>query len=212
MARAKEPLIEILNRVSRTSVLKHTDQDWNQWIQSLNKAGAAHWERRQIVAFLKTKFRLTPWWQQVVASGYEVATGRRAEGRNLKGEFSITATKTVPRSAAQMWKLLCSPEGLAQWLRPLSEFRMQKGQSFETEGGVFGEVRTLKAGQRARLSWKFDDEQKPSIVQIHVVSRPKGKCILVIQHEGLTDGRRRNEIRQHWKKALADLFDLANSL
>lgn len=187
---------------SDESVRKHTGRDWAQWVSALRKAGAGAWTRAEIVAYLSKRRRLKPWWCQVVATGYEVRVGRKLPGQNSRGEYGLTATRTLNVSAARAWKLLASVEGTAAWLQPLSEFQIKKGASFECEGGVFGVVRTMKAGERARLSWQETDWPKPTILQLHVIKRPGQKCIWVLNHEGLKSVKQREDLRAHWKRAI----------
>src|SRR5688572_1797323 len=77
--------IEKIGKVKSESVLKCTGKSWAQWIAILEKAGARWMTHKEIVAFLK-KYKLSQWWQQGVATGYEMHIGRKAEGRNEKGE------------------------------------------------------------------------------------------------------------------------------
>ncbi len=104
---------EKVGRVSSASVLKCTGKSWDQWVELLNNQGAANWTHKEIVAFLKKKYKLGPWWQQGVTSGYEIAIGRKVEGRNDKGEYSIAANRTVPADVKVLWKFLLSEKGLS---------------------------------------------------------------------------------------------------
>lgn len=192
---------EKVGAVSTVSVEKGTGRGWDEWLAILDEAGARAWTHQETVAYLARRYRLTEWWRQGVTGGYGVMTGKRVAGRNLKGEYSITVTKSMPVADKALWKLLASPEGLAAWLKPLGEFRLQAKRAFETEDGAFGEVRTMLAGRRARLSWRESDEDKPSIVQLYVAHRPGAKSLLVFTHEGLVDGRRREPLRARWRAA-----------
>ena len=202
-------LTEKIGRVTRASVLKCTGKDWDSWIAILDRAGARQWTHKEIVAFLKKKHRLSPWWQQGVTGGYEIAIGRKIEGRNEKGEYSVVGSRTFPLNAKVMWQLAASSEGLAAWLKPLSDFDLKPGNVFETQTGAYGEVRTMKAGSRVRLKWQDPDWAKSSILQLFVVPRPNGKCILGFQHEQLQNARVKEQMREYWKSALDELFDLA---
>ena len=199
------PGIDKIGRVSSASVEKHTGRSWAQWITLLDRANARHWPHSEITALLKVKYKLTPWWQQGVAMGYEIHVGKRIEGRSVKGTYGTVASKTLPLSQAQAWKYLSSPEGLALWLNPFAPFPWKKGAGYEVDGGVFGEVRTVKAPQRLRLSWREEQWPKASVVQLNVVPRPGEKCMVVVQHEGLPTELVKNKLRARWKKALQDL-------
>ena len=201
--------VEKLGRVTSASVKKCTGRSWDQWIKILNAAGADAWSHQEIVAFVKKKYRLSLWWQQGVTSGYELHIGRRVEGQNSKGQYSLTATLTFPISAKSAWQLITSESGLQKWIGPMSPFELRKGETFESQGGIFGEVRTVKMGQRARIRWQDTDWPKPSILMLYIVSRPSEKCIVVLQHDQLTSPRLREQLRAKWKQALLDLRALA---
>ena len=72
----------MLARTSNESILKHTGKIWDDWIETLKKAGALNLTHKEIVQLLKTKYKLKPWFQQIVTGGFEVHTGRRREGEN----------------------------------------------------------------------------------------------------------------------------------
>jgi hypothetical protein len=200
--------IRIGTNVNDESVKKGSGKNWQEWRKLLDKAGAADWPHKQIVAYLTTKYKLTPWWRQMVATGYEIMIGKKVEGRNSKGEYSVTVTKTMPFNVKILWKILNSEEGLAVWLKPFGKFKLKAGAPFECEGGIFGEVRTLTTGKRIRIKLQTDEEEKPTILQINLVSKPKEKSLLVFQHEKLINGRLRTEIRARWRQAADELARL----
>lgn len=197
--------IEKVGRVSAQSVFKGTGKNWDQWVKILDGVSARSWTHKELVAFVAKKYKLSPWWQQGVASGYEMILGRKVENRNDKGEYSLTATKSMSCDRKTLWKLISSAEGIAIWLRPLSPLSLKKGESFEAEGGVFGEIRTLKVGERLRLRWQDTDWEKPSVLQIYCVQQKNGKSILVFSQEKLKDGRTNLQMREHWRKVLNEL-------
>jgi len=197
--------IDKIGRVTSASVFKGTGRDWNEWLKILNKAGAKAWTHQEIVVWLKKKYRLSQWWQQGVTHGFEVATGRRIDGQSLKGDYATVATRTVAAPARKVWKFMTEAEGLRLWLNPMSEFLIEKGSEFEVEGGIFGQVRTLKPFVRVRLSWQETEWPKPSILQLHIVPRPKDKCIVVLTHENLRSAQLRDQMRDHWKAKLTEV-------
>lgn len=202
--------IESIGRTSSRSVEKHTKKNWDQWIKILEDNGARHWTHQEIVAWLKKKHKLIQWWQQIVTTGFEQYIGRRIEGQNQKGEYAITTTKTLPHSQKKVWDLLNSAEGQAIWLKPLSDFNFQVGRVYETEEGVFGEVRTMKKPERVRMTWQETDWEKKTVVNIAIVSRPKEKCILVFQHDGIKNGRLKMQLKERWLSVVKGLAELLN--
>lgn len=197
--------IEKLARTSNESIEKHTGKSWDYWISTLKKAGAENLSHKDIVLLLKSKYKLKPWWQQIVAGGFEVHIGRRNEGENEKGEYSITITKTLPIDQKKLWKFITSVEGLNLWLKPMDEFKIIKGAQFEIIGGIFGEIRTIKAPQHIRLRWEDSDWPKKTIVQIFIHPRPKNKSIFGLTHENLANPRIKERQRAFWKDAIVQL-------
>lgn len=203
---------EKIGRVSSASVKKGSGKDWDQWIKILDNAGAVNWTHQEIVKFLKQKYKLDVWWQQGVTLGFELAKGKRIEGQSLKGTYLAMATRTFPVSARKVWNFLKSEEGQSIWLQPLSPIQLKAGEDFEAEGGVFGQVRTVKAGVRARLTWTETEWPKSTVLQIYVASRSPKKCILIFSHEGIRDTRVRAQLRERWKKAVDDLLERCKTI
>jgi hypothetical protein len=202
------PDTQRIGRVSTESVHKGTRKHWDEWLSILDKAGATTWTHRETTAWLKKRYRLSPWWQQGVAIGYELARGKRVEGQNSKGEYQLTVTKSLHTGGAKAWKLLVSGEGLAVWLRPLFEVRVKPKTQFETEDGFFGEFRTMRGTgrvRRIRLSWSDPEWGSSTYVQLTLVDRPKDKSILVFDHGKIKDVRIQTKLRRRWRVA-ADAF------
>lgn len=197
--------IAVLNRITSKSVLKCTGKNWDEWIQILDSAGAQNLTHKEIVAFLVKKYKSNLWWQQLITTSYEVHIGRRQQGRNLKGEYSTVATKTLAIEQKKLWKLMLSSEGQKLWLKPLSPVRFHLKEQFEVEGGFFGEIRTLKAPQRLRFTLQDSEWEKSSVVQLLCHARPKGKTMLGFQHEKIKDLRLKKQMLEHWKQVLQDI-------
>jgi hypothetical protein len=198
-------VVSVLNKVKTESVYKCTGHHWDQWIAILEKVGASQWTHREIVEHIRKKYKLNPWWQQLITSSYEIHIGRKLEGRNDKGEYATVATKTYQIGQKNMWNFLVSPQGLKIWLSPMSPLIVKPGEQYEIEGGIFGEVRTMKKPQRIRLSWQETETLKKTIVQIMVIPRPREKCVLAIQHEKLPSASAKEKMLRHWKNVLKDL-------
>lgn len=198
--------IEYIGRVASKSVLKHTGKDWDQWVHILEQAGARAWIHKDIAAYLNKKYDLNWWWTHIVTTGYEVYIERKAAGRNLKGEYQITTTKTFKVDGKQVWKFMASSEGIQIWLAPMSKFQLSPKSVFEREDGIYGEIRTMKAPERVRFTWRDGDEGKPTVVQVFVSHRKNGTSILCFNHEKLTDGRIKEQLREHWRSVLEQIY------
>lgn len=192
----------MINTVSDKSLIKHTGKPWKEWIVLLNKVNAQSWTHQQIVLFLQKECKQSEWWKQILANGYEVSVGKRIEGQTLKGTYTLTATKSFNCSAAKLWSFLNSEEGIRIWLNPMSDFKIAKDENFEISGGIYGEVRTLKKGERVRLYWFNEDWPKKTVVQAQVLKRNKQKCLLVFSHEEFPTARSKAQMKDHWKQVI----------
>nr|AQQ74657.1 hypothetical protein [uncultured bacterium] len=210
MAKKLETILKI-GQVTNESVLKCTGKGWAEWVAILDRVGARGYSHQEIVAYLKTRHKLGPWWQQGVCLGYELHIGRRIDGQNQKGQYSVTSTRSVALPAAAAWKKLASKEGVALWLKPLTPFSLAKGAVFEVSGGIHGEVRTLAPGRRARFSWREGDEGKASYLTLLVVGKPGNRSIVALSHDGLRTERDKERLRARWKAGLASIFQSVDS-
>ena len=135
--------------VTAVSVKKHTKKDWDEWIKILNKRACGAYTHQELVQLLKKEFKLTTWWQQEVARGYQIAIGVRVPNQTLKGTYTTTATKSIAASGKKIFSFMGSNEGQQLWLKPLYEIKVKEKQTFECEGGIFGEFRNVETGKRS---------------------------------------------------------------
>lgn len=188
--------------VSATSVKKHTKRDWDEWIEVLGKHVSPSWSHQEIVALLKKRFKLSIWWQQEVARGFQIATGVRLAQQTLKGTYTTTATKSIAVPAKTIFSFLTSPKGQLIWLQSLAPISIKTGQQFECSSGVFGELRAVKTNERLRLSWINEDWPRKTTVQIHLYPKPKGKCMIVVNHTDLPTLKAKEQMHARWRRAV----------
>jgi uncharacterized protein YndB with AHSA1/START domain len=193
-----------VGKIPTESVFKHTGKHWKEWVLLLEKRGARQWTYQELVAFLKKTHKLTPWWQQSVALGFEIATGKRQPGQDAKGRYGLTATKTLPWSTSRVWNFLISQPGVETWLQPLSPVNIRPKTPFETKTGFFGEIRTVTPRRRIRLHWQDPHWEKHTAVEIVLVTHPQ-KTILVINHTALPTPQTQSSLRIYWKQTLTSL-------
>lgn len=197
--------IENISNISSASLKKATGKSWTEWILILEKKSAKNWNHQETVHFLKTKYKLGPWWQQWITIGFEVYSGKRIEGRNLKGFYSLTVTKNINLEQKKLWKYITSNEGILFWLGPMSEFKILIGSNYEIEGGIYGELRSIKAPDRLRLSWIDIDWPKPSSIQILLVKRNPKKTMFVISQDNIPTAQAKQNLRSRWRNIVDNL-------
>lgn len=203
-AQAPDP-IEKIGNVTSVSVAKGTGHDWSEWIKRLDRLGGRTLNHQELVKILRSRYRLSLWWQQSVAIHYTYYTGKRVIGQNLKGRYTASIGRTLRADQKKVWKWATSPQGQSVWLRPLSPVHFAKGSEFEIEGGVFGVVRTLTTPSKIRMTWQESDWDKPTIVQLIIVSRPGGKTMFGISHEEIKDARLKAELKEWWRQRLDEV-------
>ncbi len=198
----------VVGKVSSESVEKHTGKNWKTWIGILTRAGAESWGYSEIVAYLRKKHRLSPWWQQGVALGFEIATGRRKTGQDAKGKYMVTATKSLRYGVVDVWRAIVSESGQEIWLQPFMPIELAPKVQFETRDGFFGEVRTLVKARRIRLFWQDPLWEKHTVVELMLVPKPGKKSILAINHMGLQNESIKSKMRERWRKSADALAKL----
>lgn len=197
---------------SDLSVKKHTGKEWSDWIKILNNLGCRNWSHKEVVALLKAKFKLTPWWQQVVARGFHVKTGIRSPQQTLKGTYTTTVTKSFNLNPQQLYSFVISPKGQKIWLHPLDPLSFKQKEPFECLGEIFGEVRIVKINKTLRLTWNCEDWPRKTHVQLNIYSKGKNKSMLVLNHTDLPSLKAKKQMHTHWRKAIDDLFTIFNSI
>jgi len=115
--------------------------------------------------------------------------------------FQIGVQRTIRVGREALWELLLGPEGVALWLGTADSFRAQQGFAYRTEEGISGEVRSVHARDRIRLTWQPPDLDEPTTLQV-TLSCPRNtdeRTTLRFHQEKLIDADHREQMRAHWK-------------
>lgn len=114
------------------------------------------------------------------------------------------ASRTLPVALDALWDLLVSPAGLALWLGPLAQLPPGCGKTYQTADGVPGDVRSMHARDRLRLTWRPPGRPEPAVLQLSV--RPaKNGTTLLLQAERLSDGEERAAVISRFHRVLDDI-------
>ena len=199
-----------LNGMSHEAVARATGRDWNDWLQFLDGLGAENLNHKEIVALIAGPGQQSSgWWQQSVAIGYEQARGLRVVGQTSEGGFQIGVQKTLPLPAETAWSLLTEGPGRAVWLGTVDSLEFTRGERYQTDEGAWGEVRSVAAGQRVRLTWHSPELASPSTLQVYFA--PSGdKTSVRFHQERLSSLEEREQMRQRWRDVLEKLSELAD--
>ena len=162
---------------SDAAVSAKTGRTWAQWLETMDAAGCATMNHREIVAVLRDRYGVGPWWQQMVTVGYERARGLRAVHQAADG-FQVSATKTIDAGLARSWDAWTDAAMRSRWL----------AHTFE--------VRKATEGKSLRISWGDGTD-----VQVLFSTRANGKSHVAVDHRKLQEDRV-DEMKAFWRERL----------
>lgn len=114
--------------------------------------------------------------------------------------WEIGVSRTLRHPPEHVWDFLTGP-GLATWLGRGAALG-DKGTAVRTPEGT-GEVRSVRPGDRVRLTWQPKGWDHESTVQVAVRPARGGAGTMVRFHqERLADAAERERQRAHWSSVL----------
>ncbi|MGW7538517.1 SRPBCC family protein [Amycolatopsis sp. NPDC054798] len=131
-------------------------------------------------------------------------------GQTKDAGWQIGVSKTINRSAEDVWEFITSPAGVAIWLGEGVTVQHEPGVGYETADGIRGETRSFREMDRIRLTWQPAGWSHETTLQLAVRASGPEKAMLRIHQERLADAAEREQQRRHWQAVLAKLIaDLA---
>lgn len=98
---------------------------------------------------------------------------------------AVHATRTVPAPVGQVWQHLISAAGTQALLGPGVQLG-SKGESWHSDDGPHGVVRSYHPLEQIRVSWHADDDAPASLVDVQL--RPEGDATRIdLVHEHADD-------------------------
>lgn len=198
--------------VSDDAVRAATGEGWAHWLSLLDDRDATAMTHAERVAALADAGVESPWYRQQLAVGYEQERDLREVGETADAGFQVGVQRTLPVPKASLWDRLTRGDGLATWLGEVGKFSLDQGARYETAAGTTGEVRTVRPGERLRLTWQPRGRDEPTTLQV-TLSCPRNaadRTTLRIHHERLRDGAEREAMAAHWRGVLDDLESLVS--
>src|SRR5262245_55227539 len=176
----------MLTRISTESLREATGRGWDEWLETLDAAGAEAWDHKQIVAYLGREHpeSTTSWWRQSITVGYEQERGKRIVGQTADTGFQVGVQRSVPLGLDAAWALLTSRPEL--WLGDGATLRTVEGERYEARG-VRGEIRVVKPGDRLRMTWQPEGWAAPATLQLTLSESSSGKTAITAHMEKLPD-------------------------
>lgn len=101
--------------VSTDAVARRTGKSWDDWFEVLDSAGAATLDQRGVIAILAQKHGIGPWWQQMIAVGYESLRAKSDRPPAVDG-FHINSSCTLDAPLPRVFRLWNDAGERARWL------------------------------------------------------------------------------------------------
>ncbi|HVY31219.1 MAG TPA: hypothetical protein VHB79_31900 [Polyangiaceae bacterium] len=101
--------------VSTDAVMRRTGKSWDDWFEVLDTAGAQTLDQRGVIAILAQKHGIGPWWQQMIAVGYESLRGKSDKPPTPDG-FHINSSCSLNAPVTRVFKLWNDAGERARWL------------------------------------------------------------------------------------------------
>jgi uncharacterized protein YndB with AHSA1/START domain len=172
--------------IGTDAVARATGKAWDQWLSILDKAGAVAMPHKAIAAMLAEKYGLPPWWNQMVAVGYEQARGLR-EAFQQGDWFAANASRTLNASVERLYGAWADPALRSLWL-----------------GNAPAEVTRSTDGKSMRIAWTAGGQR----VDVNFSPAGAGKSRVQVEHGRLKDAKAVAEKKAFWKGALERLKSL----
>jgi uncharacterized protein YndB with AHSA1/START domain len=191
----------VLDRISSESVREATGRGWEDWLETLDAAGAVEWDHKDIVAHLEREHgeATSSWWRQSITVGYEQARGKRVVGETADTGYQVGVQKSVAATPTAAWELITSRPEL--WLGEGASVAFTEGERYQAPG-VSGEIRVVKPGDRLRMTWQPEDWSAPATFQLTLSETESGKTAVHAHFEKLPDADAREAMRTRWRRAL----------
>jgi uncharacterized protein YndB with AHSA1/START domain len=166
--------------VSTDAVARRTGKTWDDWFEVLDSAGAATLDQRGIVAILAQKHGIGPWWQQMIAVGYESLRGKSERPPAADG-FQLVEKCTLNAPVARVFKLWNDASDRARWL---ADDRFV--------------VKSATPGKVLRARWGKGNSQ----VTVSF-SEKAGKTEVAVEHQHIESRAAADQMKAYWQKKLA---------
>ena len=172
-------------KISDDAVAAKTGKTWKQWSAILDRAGGRKMTHQQLVAILTKSHDLGPWWQQMVAVGYEQTHGLRAKHETASG-YQVSRSKTMAAAVGDVFEAWGNARKRAQWLP-----------------GAKLTIRKATENKSLRITWGDG-----TMIEVGLFSKGARKTQIAVQHGRLASARAAAAQKAYWGDALDRLAQL----
>lgn len=157
-----------------------TGKNWKRWFSLLDKAGAGKRTHKEIVAIVRDRYGVGPWWQQMVTVAYEQARGLREKHERPEG-FQISRSKTVSVPLSKLYTAWHDAKLRNRWIG---------------DGPLV--IRRASPNKSMRITWC----DKKTSVEANFYAKGNAKALVTVQHSKLPDAKRSEQMKKYWGKTL----------
>ncbi|MGK5508934.1 SRPBCC family protein [Brevibacillus formosus] len=126
-------------------------------------------------------------------------------GQTAATGFQVGVRRTMPITPEQAWAFLTSSEGVKLWLGHVSNLTFSEGEIFTSSDGISGQFRVVKPFRQFRLKWSMKEWEKPSTLQIRLISDKPDRTTISFHQENLDHMNTREQMKLHWEEVLNEI-------
>lgn len=154
------------------------------WTARIDEAGGRELDHAAIARLLPERWEITEWWAQGVTVAYEQIIGRRVAGQSCDGDFSASASRTVPGAPGAVRD---------RWDAFMTAARRE----------ALGLGRPRLSETATWCYWRAEVEDG-SRVSVNVTAKDAHRSTLAVEHKGLETAQAREVWKTAWKRTLTD--------
>lgn len=159
-----------------------------EWTDRLDATGGRDLDHTAIARMLVERWEVEEWWAQGVTVAYEQVIGRRVVGQSCDGDFSASASRTVPGTPTQVRD---------RWDAFMTEARRD---GLGLEEPLLSDTATWRYWRAAVADG--------SRVSVNITAKDEGRSTLGIEHKGLETADARTAWKDAWKGVLGEFTSL----
>ena len=167
-------------------VKEKTGCTWERWVYALDRYHADTMSHKEIAALVRDKYKVGPWWGQMVTVGYERIKGLRARGQRRDGSYEAGKSRTYNVPVETLFDA---------WADTLTRKRWLDGASVK--------VRTSTPPKTMRLGW-----HDGTIVVVGFTPKGPSKSAVAIAHMKLSDKATSEWLKTYWGERLDALGEV----
>jgi uncharacterized protein YndB with AHSA1/START domain len=122
---------------------------------------------------------------------------------SLTDPNAVRVSRSVSAAPEHVWECLCARDGTEALLGPGASLG-SKGESWRSEEGTHGVVRSYHPLEQIRVSWHEAEDDPPGLIDLHLLPDGDGTRLDLV-HERLSDSADTGALRSRWEAALERL-------